>query len=233
MSARAPDRKGEDGRYLILWEEQGERMLQTYLLGFVIGLSGALVPGPTLVATINTSVTGGWKTGPRVSAGHALVEAAIFAAIILGFSAVFGISEHAGVIGAIGGTALVAFGILTIKGASGGLPVNEGKSVIANPYLAGAITSVSNPYFWLWWFSVGSALVLAAAQQALLIAVAFLAGHWSADFGWYTLVSVSIHRGRKIFDERVYTWVLRGCGAFLVLFGLSYLAGAAGQFIYG
>ncbi|HOS83111.1 MAG TPA: LysE family transporter, partial [Methanolinea sp.] len=104
-------------------------------------------------------------------------------------------------------------------------------SVVANPYLAGAVTSVSNPYFWLWWFSVGSALVLAAARQAFLFALAFLAGHWSADFGWYTIVSASIHRGKRIFDEHVYAWVLRGCGAFLVLFGISYLSLALGPIL--
>ncbi|MDI9634126.1 MAG: LysE family transporter [Methanolinea sp.] len=208
-------------------------MLQTYLLGFVIGLSGALVPGPTLVATINTSVTGGWKTGPRVSAGHALVEAAIFAAVILGFSTVSGVSDYAGVIGAVGGTALVAFGIMTIRGAEAGVPDGESRSVVTNPYLAGVITSVSNPYFWLWWFSVGSALVLAAAQQAFVFALAFVAGHWSADFGWYTLVSTGIHKGKNVFDRRIYAWVLRGCGAFLVLFGLMYLAEALSRFFSG
>jgi len=206
-------------------------MLQTYLLGLVIGLTGALVPGPTLVATINTSVTGGWKTGARVSAGHALIEAVIFSAIILGVSAVTAVSEYSGLIGAIGGTALVLFGILTIRGAGSGVPEGGSGSVVANPYLAGAVTSVSNPYFWLWWFSVGSALVLAAARQAFLFALAFLAGHWSADFGWYTIVSASIHRGKRIFDEHVYAWVLRGCGAFLVLFGISYLSLALGPIL--
>ena len=208
-------------------------MLQTYLLGLVIGLTGALVPGPTLVATINTSVTGGWKTGGRVSAGHALVEAVIFAAIILGLSPVTAVSDYSGLIGAIGGTALVVFGILTIRGAGSGVPEGGSGSVVANPYLAGAVTSVSNPYFWLWWFSVGSALVLAAAQQAFLFALAFLAGHWSADFGWYTIVSASVHQGRRVLDERRYAWVLRGCGIFLMAFGAYYLATAGAWVLDG
>ncbi len=208
-------------------------MLQTYLLGLVIGLTGALVPGPTLVATINTAVTGGWKTGLRVSAGHAIVEAFIFSAIVLGIASVPSISDHVGMIGAVGGTALVVFGVLTARGANAGVPDSEQGGVARNPYLAGAITSVSNPYFWLWWFSVGSALVLAAAQQAFLFAIAFIAGHWSADFGWYTVVSAGVHSGRKIFDERAYSWVLRGCGAFLVLFGLSYIALAVRPVLQG
>jgi len=216
-------------------------MFQTYLLGLVIGLTGALAPGPTLVATVNTAVTGGWKTGPRVSAGHALVEAVIFSGIVLGLGTVPAVTEYAGLIGAVGGTALVLFGVLTLKGAGSpapGSPVPEGSGRqpgrgTANPYLAGAVTSVANPYFWVWWFSVGSALVLAAAQQAFFFALAFLAGHWSADFGWYTAVSAGVHRGRRIFDERAYTWVLRGCGLFLILFGISYITLAAGTILSG
>jgi len=208
-------------------------MLQTYLLGLVIGLTGALVPGPTLVATIDMAMIGGWKTGLRVSAGHAIVEAAIFAAIVLGIGSVFAVSDHMGLVGAVGGTALVAFGVLTIRGAGSGIPDAGAGGATRNPYLAGAITSVSNPYFWLWWFSVGSALVLAAAQQAFLFAIAFIAGHWSADFGWYMVVSAGVHRGRKIFDGRAYSWVLRGCGAFLVLFGISYIALAVRPVLQG
>jgi len=208
-------------------------MLQTYLLGLVVGLTGALVPGPTLVATIDMAMTGGWKTGLRVSAGHAIVEAAIFSAIVLGIGSVFAVSDHMGLVGAVGGTALVAFGVLTIRGAGSGIPDAGAGGATRNPYLAGAITSVSNPYFWLWWFSVGSALVLAAAQQAFLFAIAFIAGHWSADFGWYLVVSAGVHSGRKIFDERAYSWVLRGCGAFLVLFGISYIALAVRPVLQG
>jgi threonine/homoserine/homoserine lactone efflux protein len=201
-------------------------MLQTFLLGLIIGLTGALVPGPMLLATINSSARGGWSAGPRVCAGHALVEAAIFFILILGIGSVTSIQEYAPAIAAIGGIALVIFGLMTLRGAGGSIPEGQAEPAVMTPCLAGAITSISNPYFWMWWFTVGSALVLAAASQAFFFAIAFLLGHWSADFGWYTLVSASIHQGRRIFDERVYAWILRGCGLFLLIFGLYYLASA-------
>ena len=40
-------------------------------LAFAIGLTGALAPGPTLLATVNSSLQEGWKAGPKVAAGHA------------------------------------------------------------------------------------------------------------------------------------------------------------------
>ena len=201
-------------------------MIQIFLLGLMIGLTGALVPGPTLVATINASVRGGWATGLRISAGHALVEACIFVLIILGIGSIGITGQYSTMIAVIGGTALLVFGILTLRSAGSVIPEGKAESVVANPYLAGFLTSIANPYFWMWWLTVGSALLLTAAQNALYFAVAFLAGHWLADFGWYTVVSASIHQGRKIFDERGYTWVLRVCGLFLMIFGAYYLASA-------
>ena len=59
-------------------------IIQTFLLGLMIGLTGALAPGPTLVATINASITGNWKIGPKVMAGHMIVESVLFLLIVLG-----------------------------------------------------------------------------------------------------------------------------------------------------
>ncbi len=61
-------------------------VLQTFLLGLVIGLTGALAPGPTLVATINASIAGDWKIGPKVTLGHMIAESIIFLLIVLGLA---------------------------------------------------------------------------------------------------------------------------------------------------
>ena len=42
--------------------------IETLILAFTIGLTGALAPGPTLVATINSSLRRGWTIGPKVAA---------------------------------------------------------------------------------------------------------------------------------------------------------------------
>lgn len=58
------------------------------IIGFLIGLSGALAPGPTLVATIRSSLKGGWTVGPKISAGHAIVEAVVVCVVVLGVASV-------------------------------------------------------------------------------------------------------------------------------------------------
>jgi threonine/homoserine/homoserine lactone efflux protein len=63
-------------------------IIQMVFLGFVIGLIGALAPGPTLVATINASIAGDWTTGLKVSFGHVIEELFLVILILLGLSTV-------------------------------------------------------------------------------------------------------------------------------------------------
>ena len=193
-------------------------------LGFLIGLTGALAPGPTLVATIKASLKSGWSAGPRVTLGHIVVEILMVLLIIAGLSVVIG--QYSRLIAAIGGAALFVFGVLTLREAKNArIDCDDETDTITQPFMAGIITSISNPYFWIWWFTVGSALLLGAYQGGLGVALAFIIGHWSADLGWFTLVSVGIHRGRFILSERLYRWMLGICGISLILFGLYYLYG--------
>jgi threonine/homoserine/homoserine lactone efflux protein len=199
-------------------------LLSMLLLGFVIGLTGALAPGPTLVATINASLAGDWTTGLKVSLGHIAIETAIFLLIVLGLAAVA--QPYTTAIAAVGGIALMVFGLLTITGSRTVSLAAAPSGAVTNPYTAGLLTSAANPYFWIWWLSVGSAMVIAGLAGGLASAAVFMIGHWCADTGWYTLVSTGVSRGRTIMTDRTYRWVMAGCGVFLVLFGLWYLSGA-------
>jgi len=198
---------------------------QFFLLAFAIGLTGALAPGPTLVATINASVAGGWTAGPKVTLGHMLTELVILLVIVTGLATVA--LKYTTLIGIIGGAALVVFGVLTIAGSRAVSLSGMGTGAAAgavNPYLAGFLTSVANPYFWIWWLSVGSAMVIAGLAGGLLLACVFMAGHWCADLGWYTVVSTGIAKGKTLLSDRAYRAIMAACGCFLVVFGAYYLA---------
>ncbi len=195
----------------------------TLILGFLIGLTGALAPGPTLVATINASLAGDWTTGIKVSLGHIAIEIAIFFLIILGLASVA--SPYTTAIAVIGGIALIIFGILTIAGSRSASLSAAPDQATASPYMAGLLTSAANPYFWIWWLSVGSALLISSFEGGLLLAAVFMLGHWSADVGWYTFISTGVSKGRTILPDTAYRHIMAACGAFLLLFGLYYLSG--------
>ncbi len=61
-------------------------IIEFLAFGFLIGLTGAAVPGPMLFATIDASLRRGWTAGPEIVLGHALVEVVICALIVLGFT---------------------------------------------------------------------------------------------------------------------------------------------------
>lgn len=199
-------------------------ILSTLALGLLIGFTGALAPGPTLVATINASLKGDWTAGLRVSLGHIVIETAIFFLIILGLAAVA--RPYTTVIAIAGGIALIVFGIMTIAGSrTASLGTGPAAQAAADPVMAGLLTSAANPYFWLWWLSVGSALLINALAGGLLFAVVFMIGHWGADVGWYTFVSTGVAKGKAILADATYRSIMGACGIFLVIFGLYYLSG--------
>jgi len=199
--------------------------IEMAILGFVVGLTGALAPGPTLIATIQASLKSGWSSGPWVTLGHALVEAGMVVVILTGLSMIIG--NHVRIITLVGGIALAFFGILTLI-ESRTMPkiMSPDSRFSSRPFLAGVVTSISNPYFWLWWITVGSALLVGALQGGTVIALAFILGHWAADLGWLTLVSLSIHKGKFVLREKAYRLTMGLCGVFLVCFGVYYVSNA-------
>ena len=197
-------------------------IIQMVFLGFVIGLTGALAPGPTLVATINASVAGDWTAGLKVSLGHVIVELFLVILILLGLATVA--LPYTSVIAGIGGIALIAFGMLTIAGSRKATMKTPSSQTIDNPYMAGLVTSAANPYFWIWWLSIGSAMVIAGLQGGLVLVGALMIGHWSADTVWLTLVSTGVSKGRTIVSDNTYRKINALCGIFLILFGAYYLS---------
>ena len=170
-----------------------------------------------LFATIETSLKKGWTSGPLVVSGHALVEVLLFIFIVAGFST---LATQGAILwlSIIGGAVLVVFGILTIKEGKHAT-LSGGSSVFKSPFAAGVITSVSHPYFWLWWLTAGAGLVLMGLEPSLVAAVLFLVGHLLADLGWYTFESAGLSRGRGLMPERTYQRVRVGGSGFLAGLG--------------
>ncbi len=197
-------------------------IFQMLILGFVIGLTGALAPGPTLVATINASIAGNWTTGLKISLGHLIVELFLVILILSGLASVA--IPYTSAIAGIGGIALIVFGGLTFADSRKATLIHSPAKSFTNPYMAGLITSAANPYFWIWWLSIGSAMVIAGLKGGLLLVGVFMIGHWSADTVWYTLVSSGVSKGSTIFSDSTYRKIIALCGIFLILFGIYYLS---------
>ncbi len=203
-------------------------IFKAFLLGLSVGLTGALVPGPMLFATIEISLKKGWLVGPQVVLGHMIVEVVLYALILLGAASLVE-SGMISTIFFIGGLSLLVFGLLTLKDAratASSAQISQdssGLKLTSSPTLIGLATSVSNPYFWIWWLTAGGALVLKEYELGIIIAVAYMFGHWTADLSWFTAVSGSFSRGKKLLSQKMHKYILYSCGISLVLFGLYFM----------
>lgn len=150
-------------------------------------------------------------------------------ALIFGLGTVLERPAFLGVVGLAGGVALLVTGALMLRvtrslklpqesqGQRGGAPLSA-----AGIVATGALTSLTNPYFTLWWATVGLNLLGQARPLGALGYAVFYVGHVSADLIWYGAVSESVHRGRKLLSDRGYRWLVGACGTVLMAFGLFF-----------
>ncbi len=196
-------------------------IIEMLLIGFSVGLTGAMAPGPMLFATIESSLKTGWSAGPKVVFGHAILEVFTCTLILIGTS---GINDNIiRAISFVGGLSLCIFGGLIIKRRRTAKLEINGSFSVASPAIAGIITSASNPYFWVWWLSAGNGLIMEGLKTGIVAVGFFVLGHWIADGVWYSLVSSSFSRGRTLMSNNVYKHVLTACGLFQIVFGIWFI----------
>ena len=87
-----------------------------------------------------------------------------------------------------------------------------------NLIFSGALLSVANPYWTVWWATIGLGYIIHSMECGLLGVLIFFIGHILADLVWYTTVSVTVGKGRNFMTDRVYRWIIGVCAVFLLFF---------------
>ncbi len=183
---------------------------------FVISLSGVLMPGPVFAAAVVKGIKNR-HAGAWIALGHLIVEIPLILVIAAGFYYVFTYDWVRIGIGVLGGFLLLYMGLRMVH-MRGSVDVIE-RAFPGHAMVAGMATTVSNPYFILWWATVGAALIITAITFGWLGIIAFIIVHESCDIGWDYFVAYSVNRSKKFWTEKVYAYVFGGCGILLVGFG--------------
>lgn len=199
---------------------------------FMLALSGALMPGPLLTITIGESVRHGFKVGPLLMTGHAILELFLVAAIVLGLGPYLESPPVMGTIALLGGLLLIYLGVDMIRArvqlSLDGRPGEGWSKYSRHPILIGILASLANPYWTLWWATIGLGYLLSVMNLGLPGLGAFFLGHIAADYAWYSLVSFGVSRGKGLFSDRSYRYMVRACGGLLLCFGGWFLVSAKG-----
>lgn len=184
-----------------------------------ISLSGALMPGPVFA----TAVAKGYQdknAGLKISAGHAVIEVPLILAIFLGFETVLKDESIFATIGLVGGAFLLYMGISMIRTKGEGEQVQGSKM---RPFTAGLALTAVNPYFILWWATVGASMISVAAGFGILMLPLFAAVHLACDVGWLEFVSYSVNRSRRFITGKRYRALFAVCGTLMVAFALYFM----------
>jgi threonine/homoserine/homoserine lactone efflux protein len=192
-----------------------------FIISFTIALSGALSPGPLLTTTIYESSRSGLRSGALLILGHALSELLMLIIIIFGLSRFIHNPWVLKLISLAGAIILFYFGLkilFTLPRISLGLE-NRGAGS-KNLILTGITVSIANPYWTIWWLTIGLGLLLSAKNQGLLAVGIFFLGHILADLIWYSLVSVTVSKTKRFISERIYKGMLASCGLLLIGFAI-------------
>lgn len=203
-------------------------MIQTLIqlpIGFIVGLSGALIPGPLLAYNMAKSATYGARAGPLAAVGHILVELAVLSLIALGLGVVLQTLAFQIGFGLFGGALLI---ILAVQGFSKIKGDPNPKKIVGtehHPILGGILFStLLNPTVIFWWATIGVATLMEAYLVASTAGVAlWLTGHFLSDLTWYSIISLSVSKGRKVLGLRGYRAIHLFCTAVLLVLGAYFL----------
>lgn len=201
---------------------------------FVVGLSGAMMPGPLLAVAVRESARRGAMTGPLLVLGHAVLEAVLVAAVVFGMGEILRARLFVIVVSLAGGIVMCWMGWDMVRSAVRlQLKVDSSDARGLHPVAAGVVVSLSNPYWIIWWATIGAGYILTGAHFGWVGVLAFFCGHIGADLAWYTLISVGVARGRDVLPVHVYRWMVRICGVAMVFFGVCFTVNGASRMLAG
>lgn len=205
-----------------------------FTTSFILGLSGAMMPGPLLAVAVNQSARRGFWAGPLIVLGHAVLELLLVILLVLGLAAVLDRVEARTLIGMVGGVFLLYLGwgmtgdairgkvVLDLEG-KGGDEASPGGGKSLHPVSAGILLSLTNPYWSMWWATVGLWYIRQAQQGGVHAVSSFYSGHILADLAWYSLVAAVVAGGRRFISQKLYNAVLVVCGLFVMGMGVYFL----------
>lgn len=154
--------------------------------------------------------------------GHAIIELPLILLIMLGFNRYLQSPFVQIIIGLVGGAFLVwmAFGLFAnIKKTD-----RPGDTFYkTGPVLTGLILSTANPYFTLWWITIGIKLASKGLEFGIAGFLLFVVVHWLSDLTWYQCLSFASFKGGKIMSNRNLKIVFGICASAMLFYGIYFI----------
>lgn len=188
-----------------------------------------MAPGPVTAAAIGMGTRSRYA-GMLIAVGHGIVEFPLMVLIVLGLGKILKLPTAQIIIGLAGGAFLLIMAIQMLKSLRAAQE-QQTKVTKSTPVLTGIILSASNPYFLVWWATVGLTLATTATGIGIWAFVVFAIVHWLCDLIWLSALSWASFKGSVLLGPRGMRIVLMICAAALFVFGLFFVYNAGSTLI--
>ena len=188
----------------------------------LVSTSGVLSPGPLFFANLIYGSKYGYKAGLKCSYGHTIVELPLILLLAFGVLSLEAFPAFKPTIGIVGGITLIAFSIIQIIFA-----IKKKQSTVEtrhSPLLIGIIFSALNPFFIIWWLTIGMKMITDALILASMVGLAFMfITHIWMDYAWLTTIAHLAKKGVKVIGSKYYSILLLVLSAALIYLGANFI----------
>ena len=195
-------------------------MIPILLSIVVISFSGVMMPGPMFAVTMAKGYKSPWA-GAQISLGHAVIEVPLILLIYFGFTQFFHSNIVQLVLSLLGSGMVLWLGISMFRARAE--VIQKGKDLPYTGFTAGILTSGFNPFFLLWWATIGSMLIVRILDFGTTGLIVFIIVHWLCDLVWLSLVSILVNRTHSLWGQKLQEWLFIACSLLLVGFGIWFL----------
>ena len=200
-----------------------EVLLSFAIMVIAISASGVMSPGPLFAANVVYGLKEGKIAGLKIAMGHTVVEFPLIVFLGLGTISFETFPEYRILITVIGAIGLFVFAGLQIKSIfrkDFGDKSNPSK----NSFFAGILLSALNPFFLIWWLTIGFVLITESIMlwgfSGILILFIF---HIWMDYVWLFAVAGFASKAKNILSNRNYKILIIGLSILLIYFGVDFL----------
>ena len=193
------------------------------VLVIIISASGVMSPGPLFAANVMYGLREGKISGIKMAVGHTIVEFPLILLLGVGFFSIESIPEIRTAITILGAAGLFVFAILQIRSVTKqkfNLETRSGQG----PFVAGIILSALNPFFIIWWLTIGLVLISESIQifGIIGIVILFLFHIWM-DYVWLFTIAAFSSKAKNYLSKRNFKIIIVGLSIVLIYFGIEFL----------
>ena len=199
------------------------QIIEFSLLVIIISASGVMSPGPLFAANITYGLKEGAKSGIKIAIGHSIVELPLIILLGIGVFSLEIFPEFRTAISIFGAITLFGFAVMQIRTI---LKKNNNITIKPKqgPIITGILFSALNPFFIIWWLTIGFKLISDAMMIWAFagILIVFVLHIWM-DFAWLGITAFLASKSKRIISNKNYKIMVLGLSMTLIYFGITFL----------